>query len=430
MPVLTFAALPDATLSVALHCKLDAGLLTYEALRMAKLATFTKKQAYEATQRLNIGVTQSMVYRGINQGVFFIPFSKTFTTHQDHLIEPIVNAFENEPSSQQLYMLATLDQIKAGLRARLHYRLIERLFPSRRDELPPVETAVIAVVGHDNPPEAAAQIQALVDSLTTDIERDKVQRKLAYEQRTLNRLLAMLNQHKITPVCWTKGVDFAAQFYRAIHERDPRPRSESEIALIVGRGRTHLDGLLARAGIESIQRPHEKIPLGDPAKLDDTLMAVYQRAKGHGQIGMVRSWDDHGNSDTALFTPDNVRSWVAAELGQGRKVEFTIHLCNAQQVVGEVKPRQKPERVKLPAPSTTIQDNTLQADDLAPQVVSKAPIKKERYVGAGYDPEWVRDALIKIYARSWSLHMDDPLYDEMGNDELIRSIIGEPIPKD
>ena len=47
-----------------------------------------------------------------------------------------------------------------------------------------------------------------------------------------------------------------------------------------------------------------------------------------------------------------------------------------------------------------------------------------------YHPEWVRAILIKLHAKSWSLPVDNPIYDEMSNDEFIHAIIGEPISKD
>ena len=72
-----------------------------------------------------------------------------------------------------------------------------------------------------------------------------------------------------------------------------------------------------------------------------------------------------------------MRSWVAVEVRQGRKVEFTIHLCNVQQIVGEVKPRQRPELVVREVPSVAIQNKTPQVDALVPQVIPKAREKKE-----------------------------------------------------
>jgi hypothetical protein len=427
-PALIFAGLPDSVRSTALNAKLETALIVYELAIAAKLKEFTGGELLEFVARLEAGIAKHAIYRGLKQGlgVFFTSVAKSDSSNTPSSIDQnLVSDFATEQTTDQRYTIMPPDQIVAGLQARLPNRLIERLFPLRRDELPPIEAELLDAVGCDNAAEAATQVQAVVDALTSDAERTKVERKVKAQRWMLDRLLRQLTQRKTTPIRWIAGVDFKAQFYRAIVEADPKPRSQNEIALLVGLGRQNLDRLLARAGVKSEQRPSERITLTDPEQLDTTVATLYQRAKGNGQIVAMRSVDERGAGEPIPFASDKVKSWAATELAQGHKVEFTIKLCNEQKIAGEVQPRQKPTRVRTaPVERDNSTSDNLTLLDISPPRTRKPTY--EPYTGPGYAPDYARATLIKIHARAWAMSPNDPSYDDITNRDLIGMIIDEP----
>jgi hypothetical protein len=424
-PALTLAALPDGVRSAGLNAKLKPAVIVYELAKLAKLVNPSGGELLEASKRLGVGIDKNTICRGLKlgDGIFFTPVSKSDTTNTPSSIDQyVVSDFDTEQTTEQRYTLNQLDQIKIALRARTHYRMIERLFPSRRAELPPIEAELIKAAGHDDPSEVAAKIQAIVDSLTTEAERDKVKKRIGYERWAVKCLETMLTQRHTTPIRWVKGVDFAAQYYRAIYDTDPKSRSEREIGLIVGLGRQNLDGLIERAGLTSKRRGWEKIQLTDPAKIDATVDDLYCRAKGNGQIGKVSIFDAQGLVEETPFVSSEVKTLAASSLASGRTLEFAIHLHNEQKIAGEVQPRRKPERAERPPRQLEM------TEPPAPTPARVKVVKPLPYVGEGYDPAYARATLIKIHARSWALSPNDPDYANITTSDLIGLLIDEPTP--